>query len=208
LNGTLSTIIGVLPVSFADHEIDARGATDFWRTLHADELNRPGRRNDFLRVIGRLKPGVSLPQASAEMTTISRRLAQQYPALNAAWTLEVVPIAQAISGDARRPLWLLLASAALLLLIGCANVANLALALATERQREFAIRAALGGGQARLFRQLITESVLLSLLGGAAGLVLAYWTTHIMIRAGGDFIPRSTDVRLARFPHVRPRVRI
>jgi putative ABC transport system permease protein len=163
--------------------------------LHKADLP-PGRRVDFLRVIARVKPDYSIEQARVEMTTIGQRLAQQYPNVNAAWTLETVPVAEAISGDVRTPLLLLLGSAALLLLIACANVANLSLARSTERRREFAIRSALGGGSARLFRQLITESLVLSLLGGIAGLLLGIFTMRSMLVIGSAFIPRAADVRL------------
>jgi putative ABC transport system permease protein len=195
LGTALRTVIGVMPPGYRDPEVDGKPAPEFWRTLHKADLP-PGRRVDFLRVIARVKPNYSIEQARAEMTTIGQRLAQQYPNVNAAWTLETVPVAEAISGDVRTPLLLLLGSAALLLLIACANLANLSLARSTERRREFAIRSALGGGSARLFRQLITESLVLSLLGGIAGLLLGIFTVRSMLAIGSAFIPRAADVRL------------
>ncbi len=195
LGSSTQTIIGVMQPSFRDPDYDGRRPSEFWTTLHKDDLP-PLRRADFLRVFARLKPGISVRRARAEMTTIAQRLARQYPGFNAAWTLETVPLDEAISGDLRQPLWLLLGSAALLLLIACANVANLALARATERRREFAIRTALGGGKSRLFRQLLTESLALGLLGGIAGLFVGIWTMRGMLAVGSAFIPRSSDVRL------------
>jgi putative ABC transport system permease protein len=195
IGGQVWTVIGVMPSGCRDVAVDSRPPAEVWGTLHTADLVA-NRRADFLRVLGRLKPGVSVPQAQAEMTTIAARLAAQYPADNSAWTLEVHPLADAISGNVKRPLLLLLGSAAVLLLIACANVANLSLARSSERRREFAIRAALGGGSGRLFRQLITESLVLGLLGGAAGLLLGVWTSRAMIQLGAAFIPRSSDVRL------------
>ena len=195
LGGTLRTVIGVMPPGFHDPDVDGPRLSEFWRTVHKADFPR-GRRNDNWRVLARLKPGVPFAQGRAEMTAIGQRLALQYPGDNAAWTLETVPLTTAIAGDVRTPLWLLLGSAALLLLIACANVANLCLARSSERRREFAIRSALGGGSARLFRQLITESLALSLLGGVSGLLVGIWTMRAMLALGGAFIPRAEDVRL------------
>lgn len=194
--GKLITVIGVMPSGFLPPDIDGRRAPELWYPLHANDLAGAERRSDFLRVLARLKPGVTVERARAEMTAIAARLTEQYPADNSAWTLEVHPLSEAISGDVKRPLWLLLGSAAVLLLIACANVANLSLARSTERRREFAIRAALGGGAGRLFRQLITESLLLALFGGVAGFLLGVWTSRAMIHFGGAFIPRSAGVKL------------
>ncbi|PYT15313.1 MAG: hypothetical protein DMG59_14265, partial [Acidobacteria bacterium] len=113
LNGTLQTIVGVMPAAFRSPSITGIQSAEIWRPFHASDL-RAGRRSDFMRVYARLKRGISVNQARAEMTAISQRLARQYPADNAAWTLEVVPLSDAISGNVRQPLWLLLGSAALL----------------------------------------------------------------------------------------------
>ena len=156
----------------------------------------PGRRSDFLRVIARVKPGVTIGQARAEMKGVAENLTKEFPADNASWIIELHSLDEAISGYARRALWLLLASAAALLLIACANVANLSLARSSERRREFAIRTALGGGASRLFRQLITESLLLGLLGGATGFLLGNWAMRAMLALGGSYIPRAQEVRL------------
>jgi len=195
LKGVLRTVIGVMPPHFHDADFIHRSSAELWLPLHSSDLV-PERRNDFLRVIARMKPGVTLSQAQAEMTGITAHLKQEYPADNSAWTIELHPLDQAISGYASRALWLLLASAGVLLLIACANVSNLSLARSAERRREFAIRAALGGGAARLFRQLITESLVLGLLGGAAGFVLGNWAMNAMLAVGAAYIPRAGEVRL------------
>jgi putative ABC transport system permease protein len=196
LGGIPRTVIGVMPPRFHDADFIHRSSAELWVPLHPSAFTGPQRRNDFLRVIARMKPGVSVAQARAEMTGISAHLQQQYPVDNSAWTIELHSLNEAISGNVSRPLWLLLASAAVLLLIACANVANLSLARSSERRREFAIRAALGGGASRLFRQLITESLVLGLLGGAIGFLLGDWATQAMLALGGSSIPRAQDVRL------------
>lgn len=195
LGGVLRTVVGVMPPHFHDADFILRSPAELWMPLDNASF-RQGRRSDFLRVIARMKPGVSTGQARDEMTAISAHLKQQYPEDNSAWTIELHSLNEAIAGDLSRPLWLLLASATVLLLIACSNVANLSLARSTERRREFAIRAALGGGGARLFRQLITESLVLGILGGSAGFLLGHWTTRAMIAMGGSSIPRASDVRL------------
>lgn len=195
LNGNAETIIGVLPADFQQPDVDGVAPRELFRPLHASQLPA-GRRDDFLRTFARLKPGVSLKQAQTEMATIAARLADQYPQMNRAWEIRVNPLDTATAGDARRPLWLLLGSAALLLLIACANVANLCLARANERQREFAIRTALGGGAGRLLRQLLTESLVLGLIGGAMGLALGIVTLRGMLVMASDYLPRVTDIHM------------
>lgn len=196
LGGVLRTVIGVMPPRFHDADFIHRSPPELWIPLHPSAFTGPQRRNDFLRVIARMKPGVSFGQAREEMNAISARLKEQYPADNAPWTIELHSLNEAISGNVSRPLWLLLASAAVLLLIACANVANLSLVRSSERRREFAIRSALGGGAARLFRQLMTESLVLGLLGGAAGFLLGNWAMEAMLALGGSYIPRANEVRL------------
>jgi putative ABC transport system permease protein len=195
LGGALETVIGVMPAGFHGTDFMFRTTAELWMPLHSSALG-PARRSDFLRVIARMKPGVNLGQARAEMTAISARLKQQYRSDNFAWNVELSSLDEAISGSVSGALWLLLASAAVLLLIACANVANLSLARSAERRREFAIRAALGGGAARLVRQLITESLALGLLGGAAGFLLGHFAMRAMVALGGSSIPRADEVRL------------
>jgi predicted permease len=192
--GKLMSVAGVMPAGFREPDIDGWPSADAWYPLHKVYFQAE-RRADFLRVFGRLKCGLTLKQGRAEMNAITTALKQQYPAYNAAWATETHSLSEAIAGDVRTPLLLLLGSAAALLLTACANVANLSLARSMERRREFAIRAALGGGSARLFRQLITESLALGLMGGAAGFVLASWASRAMMQVGAAFIPRAGDVK-------------
>jgi putative ABC transport system permease protein len=192
-SGAVETVVGVMA---ADFQPNFAGATprEFWWP-HVDDL-KADRRSDFLRVFARLKHGISLSQARAEMSTVAARLADRYPDMNRAWTMQVNALDDAIAGNVAAPLWLLLGSAALLLLIACANVGNLCLARTSERHREFAIRTALGGGTARMLRQLLTESLALALIGGAAGLLLGVATLRGMLLIGASFLPRAADVRM------------
>jgi putative ABC transport system permease protein len=150
----------------------------------------------FLQVIGRLKPGVTKEQAQAELTTIGERLAQQYPDTNSRRSLRADSALTALVGDVRPALLILLGAVACVLLIACANVANLLLARATSRHKEMAVRAALGASRMRVIRQLLTESVLLSLVGGAVGLLLAVWWSDLLMALGKDDIPRAVHVHL------------
>jgi putative ABC transport system permease protein len=192
-SGAVETVVGVMAADFQPNFAGAISREFWWP--HAADL-KADRRSDFLRVFARLKRGISLAQARSEMSAIASRLADQYPDMNRPWTIQVNALDDAIAGNVARPLWLLLGSAALLLLIACANVANLCLARASERHREFAIRTALGGGARRLLRQLLTESLALALIGGAAGLLLGIATLRGMLLIGASFLPRAADVRM------------
>jgi len=150
-----------------------------------------------MTVIARLKPGVDLKRAQAEMNVISERLARQYPADDADWGAAVIPLSDEIVGDVRPLLVVLLAAVAFVLLIACANVANLMLARTLARRKEIAVRSALGASRQRLLRQLIAESLLLSLIGGALGLFLAKFGVRGMVSLLADQLPRSTDVGLS-----------
>jgi len=195
-DGKTFTIVGVMPRSF-DFPIQNL-PVDVWTTV---AVNREGkepitdqRGAHFINVIGRLKPGVSREQAQAEMTTIGSRLEQQYPDKNLHRTVAVEPMLDSLVGDIRPALLILLGAVGCVLLIACANVANLLLARAMTRHKEMAIRSALGASRARVVRQLLTESLLLSLLGGGIGLVLALWWSDLLIKLGKEDIPRALQI--------------
>ena len=193
-NGKPYTIVGVMPATFSfpssRYELWVpfafRGNTPQW-------LNRY---SHFLRVVGRLKRGVAADAASAEIGSIARALEQQYPDTNQNIGGTVTSLTESIVGDVRRALLVLLGAVAFVLLIACTNVTNLLLARASMRQHELAIRTALGAGQARIVRQLLTESVLLYLAGSAGGLLLAAWTLELVKRLGPGELPRLDEVAL------------
>ena len=195
-NGVNYTVVGVMPASF---EFPIQNEpVELWTTISADAEGKSpvtaARGAHFLRVIARLKPNVTPEQAQSEITAIAARLEQQYPDKNTHKSLRLESALQALVGDVRPALLILLGAVACVLLISCANVANLLLARATSRHKEMAIRAALGASRIRVIRQLLTESILLSLLGGAVGLLLAVWWSDLLIALGKEDIPRAVHV--------------
>jgi putative ABC transport system permease protein len=198
LNNNQYTVVGVMPPDFQHPNPEARRAVEMWLPLPVSEGMRNGRRSDFLSVIARLKPTASVEQASAEMTTIAARLEQQYPDTNTGWSVIVQPLHQRFTGDVRPALLMLLGAVGFLLLIACANVANLLLARSSTRLKEIAIRTALGAGRMRIVRQLLTESIVLSLLGGALGLLVAFWGIDALLALSPGNIPRLESVGIDR----------
>ena len=171
------TVVGVMPPSFAFQFWS--GPRQLWVPAGYTQGDQGRDSNSFLS-FARLKAGVTFAQAQAEMDTIGRRLATQYPQENAGGTVKLQPLREAGVTDLRPALLALLAVVGFVLLIACANVANLLLARSAARHKELAIRSALGAGRGRIVRQLLTESVLLSFLGGTSGLLLAIWATHLL----------------------------
>jgi putative ABC transport system permease protein len=170
LNGTPNLVVGVMAPGFSilDKSVDVWSIVGFGPAARTP-------RGRWTCVVGRVKDGVSMAQAQDDMTRVHAELTRRFPAFNTGWTANVVPLREQLTGDVRPALWVMLGAVGFVLLIACANVGNLVLARATARQRELAVRAALGAGRGRLIRQMLAESILLSLVGAGAGLVLAWW---------------------------------
>ena len=194
LNGTSYTIVGVIPASFTfyGHDRDVYTPIGQWN----DTSFRDRRVDLSSRGIGRLKPGVTLSQATADMDGIAQNLALAYPEADKNVGITLISMKEDIVGKVQPFLIVLLAAVGFLLLIACVNVANLLLARSMGRSREFAIRAAMGASQARVIRQLLSESILLAGLGGALGLLLAVWGTKAVLGTLPGALPRASEVSL------------
>lgn len=192
LDGEEYAVIGVMSEQF---QFPISGS-DLWVPLLLDNKVWVQRGAHFLSGVGRLKPGASLASAKADLNTIGARLAAQYPRTNKGYSLGTMEFHQELVGDVKPALLILLASVGLVVLIACANIANLLLARSSERDREVAIRSALGATPMRVRRQLLTESLMLSLMGAVVGVVVAAWVIKIILQYGPQDIPRIQSVQL------------
>ena len=191
------TVIGIMPEAFRFPLVTE--SEQLWIPLVQDPLfgswmDRRG--GHWLQVTGRLKPGVSITQAQAELDAITARLAKEFPAENDGWKIRMVSLQEMIVGDAKSPLLVLLGAVGLVLLIGCANIANLLLTRATSRAREIAVRTTLGAGRVRIVRQLLSETAVLGLLGGVIGVSLAYWGVRALSSLLPPSLPRVNAIRV------------
>ena len=191
------TVIGLMPPGFESLRPSPSSArTDLWLPLPPESRERVTGGWRRLYALGRLAPGVSREAAEQDLVTIAADLARQHPDTNAHLTAWVQPLFDRMVGDVRRPLWFLLAAVVVLLLIACANVAGLLLARSSARQAELVVRASLGAGRGRLVRQALTESLVLSALGGAAGILLAWWGVEALRGVMPRMIPRTAGIRI------------
>jgi predicted permease len=192
LHGSSYTVVGIMPASFAFPSPDVQ----LWKPMLRDPELFPGdRTRHFAHAIGRMGPGVSLEQAQIEMNTIADRLAREYPRLRG-WGVAVESLHYSMVYNNRAVLLILWAAVTLVLLIACSNVANILLAQATSREKEMAIRSALGAGRLRIAAQTLTETVSLALVSGAAGVALAFWGVRWLPQLAGDSLPHLDKVAL------------
>lgn len=194
LNGILFTIIGVMPAGLQHiggdyHSLPHGENVDVWWPLSLDRVrNRRG--SHYLNAVARLKAGITKEQAETEMNVIAANLEQQYPNSNKEWRIKLIPLRQEIVGEVQPMLLVVGGAVGFVLLIACVNVANLLLARTTAREKEIAVRSALGAGRRRIIRQILTESMLIALLGGVFGLLLGIWGVRGLIALSPDKLPR------------------
>jgi len=198
LNGDSYTVVGVIPRDFRLDAVNIEDIKDVYIPVgeYADPLFQQRDVHEGMRAIARLKPGVTLAAARADMDRIANELASEYPDADKGAGIRVSLLKDSIVYEVEPFLLVLLGAVVFVLLIACVNVANLQLSRATARAREFAIRAALGAGQSRVVRQLLTESVMLGLAGGALGLLVAGWGTQAAIRLVPETLPRAQEIGL------------
>ncbi len=193
LNGESHLVIGVMPEGF---KFPIIANADIWRPIQP--VLGPGCQRGCItiRVMARLKSGATEAEARAELNTIASRLEQQYPDTNSKVGVTLIPMHEFLVGPVKTPMVVLLAAVAFVLLIACANVANLLLARSAGRAQEIAIRAALGAGRARIARQLLSESLVLAVIGGAAGLLLSYWLIDLLVKFSPQGTPRLDEIAM------------
>ncbi|HXD34154.1 MAG TPA: ABC transporter permease [Pyrinomonadaceae bacterium] len=196
LNGRPYTIVGVMGPDFhplPSTLVEPQG--QFYRPI-AETYNESARDERHLRAIARLKPGVTIGQARNDLSIIARRIEEAHPLTNHDWGVEVVSMSDEIVGGIRGTLWMVFGAVVFVLLVACANVANLLLARSSVRSKEITIRSAIGAVRSQLIRQLLTESLVLSIVGGLVGLLLAVWGTSLVSSAGEKINPMFQDIHL------------
>lgn len=201
LDGVVVTVVGVMPAQF--HDVMLMGPSDLWKPIAFSDAERTDRGKNYLKCIARIKPGMSLRHAQAAADILAVTQLKDHPD-NSADGLRLVPLTQAsLPPEAQRIVWSIVALAGFVLLIACANLANLQFARTAARGREFAIRGALGAPRGRLFRQLLVESLLIALIGGALGMVVAYWSNALLQRQfvadGETFLNLRLNLRILLF---------
>ena len=197
LNLRPHTIVGVMPAGFHSLPETLLDKPALVYRPHAEQVNEKQRSARHLRAIGRLKEGVTVAQAQAELSVIAQRLEAQHPQSNTNWAIHLVGLHEDTVRDLQKTLWVLFGAVAFVLLIACANVANLLLARATLRASEMSIRTALGASRWRLLRQALTESALLAIAGGGIGLLLAVWGINAIKALGSEMLPQLEAVELS-----------